>query len=140
MRSLILACEPQWAGKRLEMDATLDEASITADEDLLSQVWINLIHNSIKYTPEGGCVRVDLHRRADRLEVSIADTGIGIALEDQPHIFERFYKADKSRRASEGGNGLGLSIAKKVVEMHGGSIAVQSQPGAGATFVVKLPA
>jgi signal transduction histidine kinase len=140
LRNLILACEPQWAGKRLEMDATLDEASITADEDLLSQVWINLLHNSIKYTPEGGCVRVALHRRADRLEVSIADTGIGIAVEDQPHIFERFYKADKSRRASEGGNGLGLSIAKKVVEMHRGSIVVQSQPGAGAAFVVELPA
>ena len=76
----------------------------------------------------------------DRLEVSIADTGIGIAPEDQPHIFERFYKADKSRRSSEGGSGLGLSIAKKVVELHHGSITVQSQPGAGATFVVELPA
>ena len=140
IRSLILACEPQWAGKRLEMDATLDEANITADEDLLSQVWINLLHNSIKYTPEGGCVRVALHRRAERFQVRIADTGVGIALEDQPHIFERFYKADKSRRASEGGNGLGLSIAKKVVEMHSGFIAVISQPGAGATFVVELPA
>jgi two-component system, OmpR family, phosphate regulon sensor histidine kinase PhoR len=140
IRSLILASEPQWAGKRLKMDATLDDASITADEDLLSQVWINLIHNSIKYTPEGGCVRVALHRRADRFEVSIADTGIGIAPEDQPHIFERFYKADKSRRASEGGNGLGLSIAKKVVEIHNGSIAVRSQPGAGTAFVVELPA
>jgi two-component system, OmpR family, phosphate regulon sensor histidine kinase PhoR len=140
LRNLILACEPQWAGKRLEMDATLEEASITADEDLLSQVWINLLHNSIKYTPEGGCVRVALHRRGDRLEVSIADTGIGIAPEDEPHIFERFYKADKSRRASEGGSGLGLSIAKKVVEIHNGFIAVRSQPGAGAAFVVELPA
>jgi signal transduction histidine kinase len=104
------------------------------------QVWTNLIHNSIKFTPPGGRVRVDLHRRADRLEVSVADTGIGIAPEDQAHIFERFYKADKSRRHSEGGNGLGLSIARKVVEMHRGAIAVRSQPGAGAVFTVELPA
>ena len=139
IRSLILACEPQWAGKRIEMEAALEEASITADQDLLSQVWINLIHNSIKYTPEGGSVKVALRRNSEQLEVTVVDTGIGIAPEDQPHIFERFYKADKSRRASEGGNGLGLSIAKKVVEIHRGSIAVQSHPGAGATFVVELP-
>jgi signal transduction histidine kinase len=140
IRSLILASEPQWAGKRLEMDVTVDEANIIADEDLLSQVWINLLHNSIKFTPEGGSVRVALQRRADRLEVTIADTGTGIAPEDQPHIFERFYKADPSRRRSEGGSGLGLSIAKKVVELHRGTIAVRSQPGAGAAFTVELPA
>jgi signal transduction histidine kinase len=139
IRSLILASEPQWAGKQLEMDVALDEANITADEDLLSQVWINLIHNSIKFTPEGGSVRVALHCLTGRLEVRVADTGIGIGTEDQPHIFERFYKADKSRRRSEGGSGLGLSIAKKVVEIHGGTIAVRSEPGAGAAFVVELP-
>jgi two-component system phosphate regulon sensor histidine kinase PhoR len=140
IRSLILACEPQWAEKDLEMDVTLEEAEITADEDLLGQVWINLLHNSFKFTPRGGSVRVALHRRANRLEMSISDSGMGIAAEDQPHIFERFYKADKARRSSEGGSGLGLSIAKKVVDLHRGSIKVQSQPGAGATFVVELPA
>jgi signal transduction histidine kinase len=139
IRSLILASEPQWTGKRLEMEVTLEEAGITADEDLLSQVWINLLHNGIKFTPEGGIVKVGLHQCADRLQVSVADTGIGIAPEDQPHIFERFYKADKSRRPSEGGSGLGLSIAKKVVELHRGTIAVRSQPGAGTTFTVELP-
>jgi two-component system, OmpR family, phosphate regulon sensor histidine kinase PhoR len=139
IRSLILACEPQWSGKGIEMDVTLDEASITADEDLLSQVWSNLIHNSIKFTPRGGSVRVALERHPERLEVSVADTGIGIAPEDVPHIFERFYKADPSRRRSEEGNGLGLSIAKKVVEMHRGAIGVRSQPGSGTTFTVALP-
>lgn len=140
IRSLILACEPQWTAKQLDMEVTLDEAGITADEDLLSQVWINLLHNSIKFTPQGGSVRVALHRRAGRVEVSIADTGIGIAPDDQPHIFERFYKADKSRRRSEGGCGLGLSIARKVLDLHHGTIAVRSQPGAGAAFIVELPA
>ena len=139
LRTLILASEPQWTAKQLAMEVSLDEDNITADEELLSQVWINLIHNSIKFTPEGGSVKVALHRRADRLEVSVTDTGIGIPPEDQPHIFERFYKADKSRRRSEAGNGLGLSIAKKVVEIHRGTIAVRSQPGAGAAFIVELP-
>ncbi len=123
----------------IEMDVALDEASVTADEDLLSQVWINLLHNSIKFTPRGGTVQIALERRADRLEVTIADTGIGIAAEDLPHIFERFYKADPSRRRSEEGSGLGLSIAKKVVDMHRGTIAVRSQPASGTSFVVDLP-
>jgi two-component system phosphate regulon sensor histidine kinase PhoR len=139
IRELILACEMQWRAKHLEMDVALEEGGITADEDLLSQVWINLLHNAIKFAPEGGSVHVALHRRADRMEVRVADTGAGIAPEDQPHIFDRFYKADKSRRHSEGGNGLGLSIAKKVVDLHHGSIAVLSQPGSGATFIVELP-
>ncbi|MBN9656877.1 MAG: HAMP domain-containing protein [Acidobacteria bacterium] len=140
IRNLILACETQWSTKDLEMDVSLEEAGITADEDLLSQVWINLIHNSIKFTPRGGRVRVGLNRSGNAWEVRIADTGIGIAAEDQPRIFERFYKADPSRRHSAGGNGLGLAIAKRVVELHQGSIAVRSQPGAGAEFVVTLPA
>jgi len=141
IRGLILACEPQWAEKGLEMDAALDEATIvTADEDLLSQVWINLIYNSIKFTPAGGCVRVALKRQAGCVEVTVADTGLGIAPEDQPHIFERFYKADKSRRRSEGGNGLGLSIVKKIVELHHGTVAVTSQPGQGTQITVSLPA
>jgi two-component system, OmpR family, phosphate regulon sensor histidine kinase PhoR len=141
IRGLILACEPQWTDKGLELDAALDEATVvTADEDLLSQVWINLIHNSIKFTPAGGCVRVALKRQADGVQVTVADTGPGIAPADQAHIFERFYKADKARRRSEGGNGLGLSIVKKIVELHHGTVRVDSQPGQGATFTVALPA
>jgi signal transduction histidine kinase len=80
-----------------------------------------------------------LHRRGDRIEVSIADTGIGIASDDQAHIFERFYKADKARQRSDGGSGLGLSIAKKVLDLHSARIAVRSEPGTGATFIVELP-
>jgi len=139
LRTLILACEPQWMEKGLELDAALDEVSLTADEDLLSQVWINLIHNSIKFTPAGGCVRVAARRCEPGVEVTITDSGTGIAPEDQAHIFERFYKADKARQRGEGGNGLGLSIVKQIVDMHHGTVRVDSQPGQGTTFTVSLP-
>lgn len=140
LRNLILACEPQWTSKRLQFEVELADADINADEDLLGRVWLNLINNSIKFTPEGGMVRVSLERQGDQLVAIVADTGIGIAVEDLPHVFERFYKADKSRQLREAGNGLGLSIAKRIVELHGGVIAVRSQPGAGAAFTVDLPA
>jgi two-component system, OmpR family, phosphate regulon sensor histidine kinase PhoR len=140
VRDLILACETQWAGKHLDLDADLADVEITADEDLLGQVWTNLLHNAIKFTPDGGSVRIRLHRREDRLELSIADSGIGISAEDQARIFERFYKADRSRQSSTGGNGLGLAIAKRIVDMHRGSISVRSETGAGAEFLVVLPA
>jgi two-component system phosphate regulon sensor histidine kinase PhoR len=140
IRSLILACEPQWAAKEIDMDVSLDELEITADEDLLSQVWINLIANSIKFTPAHGRIGIALQRRGRSLVFKITDTGIGISEEDQAHIFERFYKADKSRtRSSDGGSGLGLSIAQKIVAMHAGTIAVESRLGAGTTFAVSLP-
>ena len=122
-----------------ELDAALDEVSLTAAEDLLSQVWINLLHNSIKFTPAGGCVRVAARRAAAGVEVSVVDSGSGIAPNDQAHIFERFYKADKARRRSEGGNGLGLSIVKRIVDLHHGTVRVDSQPGQGTTFTVTLP-
>jgi signal transduction histidine kinase len=139
IRDLILACEPQWADKGIEMDVCLEEVAITADEDMLSQVWINLIHNSIKFTPGGGSVRVELHPRADQVVFQIADTGIGIAKEHQAHVFERFFKADASRDRAKGGNGLGLAIAHKIVDLHHGAISVESALGAGATFSVCLP-
>ena len=141
IRNLILACEPQWASKAIEMDVSFDEVTITADDDLLSQVWINLLSNSIKFTPEGGRICVDLRQQDGSIAFGITDTGIGIAEEEQAHIFERFYKADKSRtRSNGGGSGLGLSIAQKIIEMHHGTIAVSSKPCAGTTFTVLLPA
>ncbi|ABR47712.1 integral membrane sensor signal transduction histidine kinase [Alkaliphilus metalliredigens QYMF] len=139
LRNLILACEPQWREKRINMEAFLDEVTITADEDMMSQVWINLIYNSIKFTPEGGSVRVDLNQHGKTIVCKISDTGIGIPEEDQKHIFERFYKADKSRERSKKGGGLGLSITKKIIDMHYGDISVQSKSGTGTTFTVSLP-
>jgi two-component system, OmpR family, phosphate regulon sensor histidine kinase PhoR len=140
IRSLILACEPQWSGKALDMDAALDEVIINADEDLLSQVWSNLLHNSVKFTPDGGRVSVAVQREGSQITCRICDTGIGIPEDAQPHVFERFYKADPSRERAREGSGLGLAIAKKIVELHQGTIGVASQPGAGTTFIVSLPA
>ncbi|MCX7747067.1 MAG: HAMP domain-containing histidine kinase [Clostridia bacterium] len=139
LRSIVLACEPQWSDKNINMDVALEEAEIHADEDMMSQVWTNLIHNSIKFTPEGGSISVDLHRQGNKIQFKISDTGIGIAEEDQSHVFERFFKADKSRKPSIKGSGLGLSIVKKIVDMHHGTIEVQSELGRGTTFTVSLP-
>jgi len=139
IQNLILSCEPQWQGKHLNLDAALDEITITADEDLLSEVWLNLLHNSFKFTADGGCVEVSLHKPNDLIEFQIKDTGLGISEADQARVFERFYKADAARDRSKGGSGLGLSIAKKIVDLHHGTISVQSQLGIGTTFTVCLP-
>lgn len=139
LRAVILACEPQWLDKSIDMDVSLEEVEIVADPDLMNQVWMNLIHNSIKFTPNGGKISVRLQLREREAAVSIIDTGIGIGEEDLPRIFERFYKADKSRNRKGGGSGLGLSIVKKIVDLHGGSIDVQSQLGKGTSITVRLP-
>ncbi|MEH7128965.1 HAMP domain-containing sensor histidine kinase [Neobacillus drentensis] len=138
IRMIILACEPHWTEKELELDVSLERIDITADEDLMSQVWTNLIHNSIKFTPKLGTIRVHLHQVDDKTVVKITDTGIGISKKDQVHIFERFYKADKARDRSKGGSGLGLSIVKKIIEMHNGTILVDSEEGKGTTFTITL--
>ncbi len=139
IRDLILATEPQWSAKSIEMDVSLAETTFLGDEDLLSQVWMNLLHNSIKFTPPDGKICAALDNQKTQVIFTIRDSGMGISAEDQARIFERFYKADPSRTQSNGGSGLGLSIARKIVEMHQGTIEVESQVGAGAEFRVILP-
>jgi signal transduction histidine kinase len=140
LREALLACEPQWLDKSIAVEADLEEAEVEADPELMEQVWGNLLHNSIKFTPPGGAIRVSLRLENGEAAVRVADTGIGIGPEDLPRIFERFYKADKSRNRSGGGSGLGLSIVKKIVDMHQGTIDVRSRPGEGTEFTVRLPA
>lgn len=139
LRSIVLSCEPQWVEKNIDIDISLEEVMIMADEDRLSQVWVNLINNSIKFSARGGTVGIQLKQNNDEVIVCVSDAGIGIAAEDQAHIFERFYKADKSRNRMSGGSGLGLSIVKKIIEMHDGSIQVESKLGEGTKFTVHLP-
>ncbi|OBZ10191.1 cell wall metabolism sensor histidine kinase WalK [Bacillus sp. FJAT-26390] len=140
LENIVLACEPQWLEKELELELELEEAEIVANEEMLSQVWVNLIHNAIKFTPARGNVKVVLKRTEDQMKVQVADTGIGIAPEDQLRMFERFYKGDKQRTRTADGSGLGLSIVKKIVELHHGEIQVQSSLHSGSMFEVTLPA
>jgi two-component system, OmpR family, phosphate regulon sensor histidine kinase PhoR len=140
IRNLILACEPQWRDKDINVEVSLEELEITADEDLLSQVWINLIHNSIKFTPQAGRIAITLQKEDSTIQFEIKDSGIGISGEDQAHIFERFYKADTSRtRSGSSGSGLGLAIVRKIVELHSGTVTVESAVGTGTSFKVSLP-
>jgi signal transduction histidine kinase len=139
IESAVLMLEPQWSAKNLSPNLALPKTLISGDEELLGQVWINLLHNAIKFTPDGGEFGVSVVLDDDKIYCAVSDDGIGIASVDQIHIFERFYKADKSRDRSLGGNGLGLSLVKKIVELHGGSIELQSQPGKGSAFKIILP-
>lgn len=119
----------------------IEPVIVTADKDRIRQVFLNLLANAVKYTPAGGEVDVALSISADRVLVSFRDTGPGIAGEDLPHIFERFYRGDKARtRSLEGSSfGLGLSIAYWIVKNHGGTIDVQSVEGEGSVFTVDIP-
>jgi signal transduction histidine kinase len=134
-----LTLEPQWTAKGIILEADLRKCSLCANEDSLLQVWMNLLHNAIKFTPAGGRIDITLAFDNGLAVVKISDTGTGIAPEDQIHIFERFYKVDKARDRSLGGNGLGLSLVKTIVEMHGGSVSVESDIGNGTAFQVSLP-
>ncbi|GAY78428.1 sensor histidine kinase ResE [Sporolactobacillus inulinus] len=108
------------------------------DPDRVEQVMTNLIDNAIRHTREGGFVTVKARIETDRLHVWITDSGVGIAKEDIPFVFERFYKADKARTRGKAGTGLGLAIAKHIVEAHGGEITVNSIKGEGTTFQFTL--
>ncbi|MCD9021858.1 HAMP domain-containing histidine kinase [Cohnella sp. NL03-T5] len=140
LRHIILSCEPLWQDKNIEMDVELPELIVTADEDLMSQVWVNLLHNSIKFTPEGGTISLQLAKQDNRIRVDISDNGIGISDEALPHLFERFYKEDKARDRSSNGSGLGLSIVKKIMDMHEGEVFAANCQDQGAKFTVLLPA
>jgi two-component system phosphate regulon sensor histidine kinase PhoR len=139
LRRIVLACEPLWLSKAIQVELNLDEAIIQGDEDLMNQVWSNLLNNSIKFTPERGAITINLNVSEEGATVVISDTGIGISAEDITHIFERFYKADKSRNRSVGGSGLGLSLVKKIIDLHQGNIFVESQIDQGTIFTIEIP-
>ena len=127
------ACGPEIADSPSGADAAL------VDSDKISQAVINLLSNALKFTPRGGTVSVRVSDGAEGVRIDVADTGIGISAEDLPRVFERFYRADSSRSRATGGAGIGLSIAKAIVEAHGGSIRARSEPGKGSEFSIILP-
>lgn len=138
LEEVVLMLEPQWKEKGQQIELKLDRIKINADKDLLSEVWINILTNSIKFTNEDGNIKVILKKEKENIVCEISDNGIGIAEKDKMHIFERFYKSDKSRTRAKGGNGLGLPLAKKIVELHNGRITVESEIGKGTKIKVCL--
>ena len=132
---------PQAEAKKLKFTCQLPETDpkVRGYEDQLYRLFTNLIVNAIKYTPTGGKVDIHLTQTIDQAEIKVCDSGVGISAQHLPHLFERFYRVDESRTQSAGGAGLGLAIAKQIVETHQGEIAVSSTPEVGSTFTVHLP-
>ena len=139
-RRSVTALQPQAdaRGVSLRVDAP-DVAEVEGDPERLGQVLRNLLANAINYTPSGGRVGVAVATGYDGVHLSVEDTGVGIPKDELPHVFDRFYRVDKSRSRTTGGVGLGLTIARRLVEAHGGTITARSQPGQGTTFSVVLP-
>ncbi|ADU50887.1 integral membrane sensor signal transduction histidine kinase [Thermaerobacter marianensis DSM 12885] len=125
-------------GQQLVLDP-LEPVRIQGDADRIKQLLLILLDNAIKYTPAGGRIVLGLQDAGGDAVLTVADTGVGIPAADLPHVFERFYRADPARSRDPGGTGLGLPIARWIVEQHGGSIAIDSAPGQGTTVTVRLP-
>lgn len=136
LRQVILRLEPTWSAKDIDWQLDLSEVTITSDQELLNQVWVNLLHNAIKFSPEGSEIAVRVFRQGNAV-VEVQDHGCGMTEKAQSRIFDKFYQADKSRKQE--GVGLGLSLVKRIVDMMGGTITVTSEVGVGSTFRVELP-
>jgi signal transduction histidine kinase len=133
--------KPKAAEKGIKVSTFLptELPPVDADPNKLNQVLLNLLTNAVKYTQDGGSASVEARRRDGRVEVWVTDTGVGIAREDQERIFQRFTQIDSSSTRSQGGTGLGLAIAKELVELHGGSIRLESRLGKGSSFIFTVP-
>jgi signal transduction histidine kinase len=125
-------------GQRLEIDA-LEPVVVSGDPDRLRQLLLALLDNAVKYTPAGGRIGVALARDSTNARLTVSDDGVGIPATDLPHVFDRFYRADPARSRDPGGTGLGLPIARWIVEQHGGDITVTSEPGEGTQVRIQLP-
>ena len=136
VRSALLLLEERWSEKEMELELELDEYYIEANEELLKQVWINLIDNAIKFSPKGATLSVEAEAKDGVLSFKISNTGSEIPKNKQTKIFNKFYQADESH--STAGNGIGLAIVKRIVALHGGEVGVVSENNT-TQFLVKLP-
>ncbi|NLT97535.1 MAG: HAMP domain-containing histidine kinase [Christensenellaceae bacterium] len=139
VRGVAANFESEFTKKGIEVSLDTQEQYIEADRDKISQVFINLISNALKFTGEGGRVEIRVSGTPHAAKAEVRDTGVGISAEDLPYIFERFYRTDKSRNRATGGAGIGLAIVKSIVEAHKGSVTVESEPDKGSAFFVTLP-
>ena len=137
VRQSILSLEPRWSEKEIDFDVDLEEISYRGDARLLMHVWNNLIGNAVKFNPPNATVRLRLVRADGSVIFTVEDEGPGIPPEARKHIFDKFYQGDSSHR--EEGNGLGLALVKRILNVCGGEIAQENLPGRGCRFTVKLP-
>ncbi|MBP5610884.1 MAG: ATP-binding protein, partial [Clostridia bacterium] len=135
IRTCFVILESKWSNRDLDFSLDFDEYDVTANEEMLKQVWLNLIDNALKFTPEGGRIAVTIVRDW-RLTVSVFNSGSFIAEENRERVFRKFYQEDPSH--STRGNGVGLSLVRAIVELHGGKVTCSSD-GEGTTFTVRLP-
>ena len=135
IRNCVLLLEPKWAKKNIEWDMDFDEHTISGSRELLQEVWLNLIDNAIKFSPENGTVTIALRERRGNTIVSITNRGAAIPPESRELVFRKFYQVDRSHGTE--GNGIGLAVVKRVVELHGGTVSVES--GGETVFTVSLP-
>ncbi|KAA8783709.1 signal transduction histidine kinase [Paenibacillus sp. 4624] len=139
IRRVIVALQPQWSDRNIRFELDLQKVQVIADHDQLNQVWTNILSNAIKFSENNGVIHVRMERDVRNVTVQISDQGIGIPLEDQKRIFERFFKADRSHSRKYDGSGMGLAIVKQIISLHKGDITVESKMGQGTTFIVTLP-
>ncbi|MGI5939858.1 MAG: sensor histidine kinase [Thermoleophilia bacterium] len=141
VEAVVVPLKPQFAnaGLSLDIDCPKPCPNVWADPDKFAQILGNLLSNSLRYTPRGGAVTVAVRGEESMVAFSVKDNGIGIPEADLPHIFERFYRVDKSRSSAGGGSGIGLAVVKALVEQMGGSISADSAPGAGTRITFRLP-
>jgi signal transduction histidine kinase len=132
--------QPLAAERGLELTVTATHGlHVSGDREQLRQLIVILVDNALRYTPHGGAVEIDVARLNGTVAIAISDTGIGIEHAELEKVFDRFYRADEARNRDSGGTGLGLSIARQLADEHGGRITVESSPGKGSTFTVRLP-
>lgn len=136
IRKAIVLLENRWLEKEIDLEIELDNINYKGNENLMYQVWINLMDNAIKFSKGKGIIEVKLYKDDDKITFSVKDNGEGISIEDQGRIFEKFYKTDKSR--SSDGNGLGLSIVKRIIDIHDGEVFIDSELDKGTNIIIRL--
>ncbi len=136
IRQSVLLTEQKWRDKNLDFEADIEDVEYLGNEALLKEVWLNILDNAAKFSPEGEVVSVTLHKKGGEIIAAVTDHGPGMDEKTKAHIFEQFYQGDTSHRSQ--GNGLGLAMVRKIVELHGGKVSVDSSPGNGSSFTVIL--
>lgn len=137
IRTSVLRLESQWAPRGLIFELDLPRLPYRNNSEMMEHVWLNLIGNAIKFSRDGGAIFLSGKREDDRIVVIVRDEGVGIRAQELGHIFDKFYQGDSSRVSA--GNGLGLALVHRIVELSGGTIRVESTPGKGTAFRLELP-